>query len=103
MGSDIFIFARFHAREGKEEEVASAIRDVSVPTIAEPGCLAYGAYRSTRDPRLFFVHSRWVNDAAFDLHGEAPHTVRFLERVQTLIDHDLNVNRTRSILGEIMA
>ncbi len=94
---DLFIFARFHARDGKEDAVATALRDVLSPTRAEPGCRAAQAYRSTRDPRLFFIHSRWTDEAAFDRHAELPHTVRFLERVQPLIDHALDVTRSRPI------
>jgi quinol monooxygenase YgiN len=55
------------------------------------------AYRSLRDTRLFYVHSRWVDEAAFDLHGELPHTLRFVERVSRLIDHPLDVARTRPL------
>jgi quinol monooxygenase YgiN len=89
----IFIFARFHAREGQDEALAEALRDVLGPTRGEPGCLAIGHYRSIRDPRLFHVHSRWVDEAAFEMHARLPHTVRFLERVQGLIDHTLDVAR----------
>ncbi len=91
---ELFIFARFHAREGREDAVAAAIRDVGGPTRAEPGCLSIAAYRSTVDQRLFYIHSRWTDEAAFELHAKLPHTVRFLERVQALIDHPLDVNRT---------
>ena len=92
----LFIFARFHARAGAEDAVAAAIRDVIPPTRGETGCLEAAGYRSTRDPLLFFVHSRWVDEAAFEAHADLPHTVRFIERVQALIDHPLDVNRTRS-------
>ena len=91
---ELFIFARFHASEGCEDAVAAAIRDVGGPTREEPGCLSIAAYRSTADPSLFYIHSRWIDEAAFDLHASLPHTVRFLERVQALIDHPLDVNRT---------
>ena len=94
---DLFIFARFHAREGQHDAVASALRDVIPPTRDEPGCRAIEAYRSTRDPRLFYIHSRWTDEAAFDRHAELPHTVRFLERVQRLIDHPLEVTRSQPI------
>jgi quinol monooxygenase YgiN len=90
----IYIFARFHSREGKEHEVADAIRTVLPQTAAEPGCLAIQAFRSIRDERLFFIHSRWKDEAAFELHAALPHTVRFLERVEAAIDHPLDVNRT---------
>ena len=94
---ELFIFGRFHARDREEEAVAAAIREVIEPTHAEPGCLSIQAYRSTRDPRLFYIHSRWIDEAAFDLHATLLHTVHFLERVQPLIDHPLDVARTRPL------
>lgn len=95
--ADLFIFARFHALDGQDEAVAAALRDVVPPTRAEPSCRAIDAYRSTRDPSLFYIHSRWVDEAAFDHHATLPHTVRFLERVQKLIDHPLDVTRSRPL------
>jgi quinol monooxygenase YgiN len=94
---ELFIFARFHAREGQEAAVEATVHDVVGPTRAEPGCIAIAAYRSVRDPRLFWIHSRWIDEAAFEIHAELPHTVRFLERVQPLIDHPLDITRTRAI------
>jgi len=35
---ELFIFARFHAREGEEAAVAAALRDVIGPSRAEPDC-----------------------------------------------------------------
>jgi quinol monooxygenase YgiN len=94
---ELFIFARFHAREGQAEAVAAALRDVVAPSRRESGCVAIGAYRSTRDPRLFYIHSRWVDEAAFEAHAKLPHTVRFLERIQPLIDHPFEATRAKPI------
>lgn len=91
---EMFFFGRFHARAGCEGEFEEAFRDVVEPSRAEPGCLSVDAFRSLRDPRLFYVHSRWVDEAAFDLHASLPHTVRFIERAEKLIDHPLDVTRT---------
>ena len=52
-------------------------------------------FRSTREPRLFYIHSRWVDEAAFDKHSGLPHTVEFLERAEALIDHPLDVTTLR--------
>ena len=93
----LFIFARFHARPGQENAVAEALRDVLAPSSQEPGCLAIQAFRSIRDPRLFYIHSRWKNEAAFDSHAGMPHTVRFIERVTPLIDHPLDITRAEQI------
>jgi len=94
---ELFIFGRFHALEGKEEEVAAALREVLPPSRSEPGCLAIGHYRSIRDPRLFYVHSRRVDEAAFERHAALPHTARFIERVQEVIDHPLDVTRAKPL------
>ena len=94
---EVFIFARFHARPGNETAVADAMRDGLAPTRAEPGCLSIDHFRSIRDPQLFYIHSRWKDEAAFERHAELPHTVRFLERVQPLIDHPLDVAHTERI------
>ncbi len=94
---ELLVFARFHAREGEADAVAAALSDVVGPARAEPGCRAIEAYRSIRDERLFYIHSRWADEAAFARHAELPHTVRFLDRVQPLIDHPLEVTRSRPI------
>ena len=94
---ELFVFARFHARPGAEAAVAEAMRDVLAPTREEPGCLSIHHFRSIRDPRLFYIHSRWQDEAAFENHAGLPHTVRFLQRVEALIDHPLDVARTEQI------
>jgi quinol monooxygenase YgiN len=93
----LFIFARFHARPGDEGAVAEALRDILAPSREEPGCLSIHAFRSMRDLRLFYIHSRWKDEAAFEHHAGLPHTIRFLERVEPLIDHPLDVTRTERI------
>jgi quinol monooxygenase YgiN len=94
---ELFIFGRFQARPGDERAVEEALRDVVGPSREEAGCLSIQAFRSTRDRRLFYIHSRWVDEAAFDHHATLPHTVRFIERVQALIDHPLDVTRARPV------
>src|SRR5213076_3051244 len=94
---ELFVFARFHAHPGREDALAAALHEVVAATREETGNLAIAAFRSVRDPRLFYIHSRWVDEAAFDHHAGLPHTVRFIERVQALIDHPLDVTRARLV------
>jgi len=94
---ELFIFARFHARGGHEEAVAQALRDVVLPSREEPGCVGIDAFRSTRDPQLFYIHSRWKDEAAFEAHAGLPHTVRFVGTIEALIDHRLDVTRAERI------
>jgi quinol monooxygenase YgiN len=94
---ELFIFARFHARAGNENAVAEALAEVLAPSRKEPGCLNIHAFRSIHDPQLFYIHSRWTDEEAFDVHVTLPHTVRFIERVGPLIDHPLDVTRAELI------
>jgi quinol monooxygenase YgiN len=94
---EMFNFARFHARPGCEDAVAQVLLDGLAPTRAEADCLSSHVFRSKRDPRLFFIHSHWKDEAAFDKHAAMPHTARFIERIEPLIDHPLDVNRTERI------
>jgi quinol monooxygenase YgiN len=94
---ELFIFARFHARPGNEDAVADALREVIPPSRAEPGCVSIHAFRSVCDQQLFYIHSRWKDEAAFDTHAGLPHTTRFIARVELLLDHALDVARTERI------
>ena len=93
----LFIFARFHAREGQEEALEALLRAQPELVRAEPGCLEMGIYRSVRDPRLFWIHSRWADEAAFNMHANLPNTDRFVERAEQLIDHPFDVTRSQAL------
>ncbi len=88
------VFVRLHAREGEEGAVEEALREVAGPSREEGGCLSFQTFRSVRDRRLFYIYSRWVDEGAFQRHAELAHTVRFLERVDALLDEPRNVART---------
>lgn len=88
------VFVRLHTRDGEERGVEEALRDVAGPAREEAGCLSFHTFRSVRDRRLFYKHSRWVDAAAFQRHAELARTVRFLKRVDALLDHVREVTRT---------
>ncbi len=92
-----YVFVRLHAGEGNETGVEEALRDVAGPTREEVGCLSFQVFRSMRDRRLFYIHSRWVDEAAFRIHAELEHTVTFLKRVDGLVDQARDVTRTEKL------
>lgn len=94
---EMYFFARFHARPGCEAALAAAMQEVMEPSRAEPGCLAIHAYRATHDPRLFYIHSRWRDEAAFQAHDALPHTIAFVARVEPLLDHPFDTAHTERI------
>jgi quinol monooxygenase YgiN len=90
---EIFIFARFHVRAGNERGAEEALMEVLGPTREEEGCLSINAFRSKRDPQLFYIHSWWRSEESFEIHAGLPHTVKFIEIMERLIDHPLDVTR----------
>lgn len=94
---ELFIFARLHAKESCAAAVAAALQEVVIPTRAEEGCLGIQAFGSIRERRLFYIHSRWRSEAAFDLHASLPHTLHFVAEVESLLEHPLDVTRTRPL------
>jgi quinol monooxygenase YgiN len=94
---EIHVFARFYVLEGKEDEATLALREVLGPSRKESGCVSIHAFRSIRDGRLFYIHSNWKDEEAFEVHAEQPHTVQFLTRMETLIDHAFDVTRAEQI------
>lgn len=90
---ELNIVARFRARDGCQRELADAIRKSVEATREEPGCVFINGFRSNRDPQLFFILSRFVDEAAFEWHARLPRVIAYLERVATLTDHPLDVNR----------
>ena len=94
---ELFLFARLHARAGVEGQLERAIAEVQRPTSEEDGCLGYRAFRSVRDPREYYVHSRWRDQAAFDHHARLPHTLRFVSVVEPLLDHPFAVSLTAAL------
>jgi quinol monooxygenase YgiN len=93
----LFIFARFHARASKEDDLWQVLVSILEPTRVESGCRSIHLFRSLRDPGLYFIHSEWKTAADFDVHAGLPHTQKFLARVPDLIDHPLDVIRTEKL------
>ena len=94
---ELYGFVRLHARAGEGGAVGEALREVVGASREEEGCLSIDAFRSIRDRQLFYIHSRWRDEAAFQKHGGLAHTVRFLEKVDALLDQPREVARTERI------
>ena len=85
---EAFVFARLHARPGKRGEVhRSHVRGSGSHTQRARLPSLTVLFQSVRDPDEFYIHSRWQDPVAFDLHTELPHTIRFIQTVEPLLDH----------------
>jgi len=95
---EIYVFGRFRVKDGEEEEFGEALREVVRASREEEGCAEIHGYCGIRDRRLFYVHSRWRDEEAFETHARLAHTVKFLERAETAIEGALEVTRAERIV-----
>jgi quinol monooxygenase YgiN len=81
MADILTVVARIRAAKDRGDALAALlVEQAAVVRKAEPGCLAYRVHRSTRDPLLFLFYETYADDAAFDLHRNAPHLAAFRRR-----------------------
>lgn len=81
MANVLTVVARIRAAKGRGDALAALLAEqAAVVRGAEPGCLLYRVHRSTRDPELFLFYEIYADDAAFELHRNAPHLAAFRRR-----------------------
>lgn len=90
---------RFEPIAGKETEFRRELLRVVDASRTETGCLAIHAFESLGQPPVFAIHSEWVDEAAFDLHAQLPHTVAFVAAAKELLTHPIEGLRSRPIGG----
>jgi quinol monooxygenase YgiN len=78
----IVVVADYRCSPGSGDRVAAVLARHVAQTRAEPGCLAFTAYRDTTDPDHFVLHEEYVDDAAFEAHRESAH---FLANIQQAV------------------
>jgi len=80
------LVAFLKAKPGQEALVTQALRDLAVPSKAEPGCVMYVPCRSKSEPAKLVVIEEWADHCAFDAHAASPHFQEFLTRVGGALD-----------------
>ena len=61
------------AKDGEAEALAGILRDMTPPTMAEPGVKLFLPYRSPHYRSLFFVFELYVDEAAWGAHEQTDH------------------------------
>ncbi len=84
--SELIVIAHARAKEGSEDAIKTALRECSVPTLQEPGCIAYELYRGGADGRSFYTRERWRSKSDFDLHMGSAHVARLFGTIGGEVD-----------------
>ena len=90
---------RFDPLPGKAAEFREELLRVVELTRTEKGCVSIRALESVHEPAAFGIFSEWVDEAAFDLHVQMPHTARFIAAAEQLLGRPVEGLRSRVIGG----
>ncbi len=89
----------FRAKPGKAADLERELRYRVPISRTEAGTLDYRLYRSTQDPHLFFLFSRYASEKSFDIHLYQPYSLSMLAEFEALLDGPPKVETYETILG----
>jgi quinol monooxygenase YgiN len=76
--AELSVVAVLVAREGSEDVVRTALRDLVAPTRGEEGCLAYELFESAASPGTFVTQERWRGQDDLAAHLQTAHVQQAL-------------------------
>ena len=89
----------YRAKPGKAAVLEQHLRNRVPISRTEAGNLDYRLYRSTTDPDLFFVFSRFASEKLFDVHLYEPYIMSLLAELEDLCADTPRVETYETILG----
>jgi quinol monooxygenase YgiN len=72
------VVARFVAQVGAGDEVAALLAEMTPHSLSEPGCIKYIINRSTENRNSFLLYEQYMDEAAFNAHGDNPEFKRII-------------------------
>jgi quinol monooxygenase YgiN len=93
MGNEeIFMCARFQAKEEKLDELRSRLLQMVEFTSQEEGCLFYNLHIDRNDPTVFYFLEGWKNSAALAFHDQTPYVQAIIQDAPELTTDGIKVN-----------
>jgi quinol monooxygenase YgiN len=70
------VTATWTVREGSEDTVLDAVRELTPLSRAEPGCRFYQAYHDPQEPLVIHLFEIYDDERAYQAHGDSEHFKR---------------------------
>jgi quinol monooxygenase YgiN len=93
----VLVFATFHPRPGKEDELLEVLCSMVGNTRAEPGCEVYDLYSSGDDAIAFHFFERYTDQAALQAHRDADYYKAYRTKVGDLLRSPIEVVVLREV------
>ncbi len=84
----LVVVAVMKAKEGFEQEMETALRDMIPKVEAEEGTLTYALHRARKDPGKFLMYEKYQDKASFSFHSATPYFAELFGKIAPLLDGD---------------
>ncbi|SDJ00640.1 Quinol monooxygenase YgiN [Frankineae bacterium MT45] len=82
---EVNVVAVIKAREGKGDELATALTGLANATHGEGGCIHYSLHRGLQDADTFVTVEKWGSQQDLEGHMAAPHMQAAISQFQSLL------------------
>lgn len=73
----------------KRAEVLATINELTEKSRREKGCVDYGAYENSQDPRVLMICETWEDETALAAHEKTGHFITLVGKTQQLAEMKL--------------
>lgn len=82
----IVVVAVMKAKQGKEQEMEDALKNIVPKVASEEGTLAYALNKARKDPCTFLIYEKYRDKDALNLHSSTPYFAELFEKIAPLLD-----------------
>ncbi|HHO76758.1 MAG TPA: antibiotic biosynthesis monooxygenase [Deltaproteobacteria bacterium] len=82
----IVVVAVMKVKEGKEQEMEDALKNIVPKVASEEGTLAYVINQAKKDPRTFLIYEKYRDKDALNLHSSTPYFADLFEKISPILD-----------------
>ena len=88
---------RVRFEEGDHDTIAEALRQLTVATRQEPGCVNYIAHFAEADPATVVLYEQYVDEEALEQHRNSPHFLLLAKGGLYLLKHSRELERLSAV------
>jgi quinol monooxygenase YgiN len=78
---------RMRFEEANQEAIAAILRQLTVESRQEPGCISYIAHFVTSDPATVVIYEQYADEAGLEHHRNTPHFLKLAKGNLYLLKH----------------
>lgn len=97
----VTIIARIVPRAGKTARLRDVLVAMVAPTNREAGCVVYNLHEHPgKDGPTFSFYEVWLSQAALDEHMKTPHVQGLIDRLEELVEGEIDMERLQLLTSK---